>query len=96
MPAIELVREARRSITPEGVIDHWLERAAASIERSVRMLAAVGRLPVSNTIRATFAAGRSDCLRLLFSGKLDVFDIPALCEAHGAGLLRSPRHLPPG
>ena len=54
-----------------------------------------GLLAVSNTIRAAFAAGRSDCLRLLFSGKLDVFDIPALCEAHAAGLLRAPRHLPP-
>ncbi|MGB8329360.1 MAG: flavohemoglobin expression-modulating QEGLA motif protein [Polyangiales bacterium] len=54
-----------------------------------------GLLIVSNTIRATFAAGRSDCLRLLFCGKLDVLAIPALCELHAMGLLRPPLHLPP-
>jgi len=54
-----------------------------------------GLLAVGNTIRATFAAGRSDCLRLLFCGKLDVLDIPALCELHVLGLLRPPKHLPP-
>jgi hypothetical protein len=54
-----------------------------------------GLLRVSNFIRATFAAGRSDCLRLLFCGKLDVLDIPALCELYAMGLLRGPLHLPP-
>jgi len=54
-----------------------------------------GLLIVSNTIRATFAAGRSDCLRLLFCGKLDVLALPALCELHAMGLLQPPRHLPP-
>jgi uncharacterized protein (TIGR02421 family) len=54
-----------------------------------------GLLAVGNLIRATFAAGRSDCLRLLFSGKLDLFDLPALAELHAMGLLRAPKHLPP-
>jgi len=54
-----------------------------------------GLLRVSNTIRAIFAAGRADCLRLLFCGKLDIADIPALCELHALGLLRMPQHLPP-
>lgn len=55
----------------------------------------LGLLSVGNTIRAAFAAGRSDCLRLLFCGKVDVLDIPALCELHAMGLLRAPLHLPP-
>lgn len=55
----------------------------------------LGLLTVGNAIRASFAAGRSDCLCLLFCGKLDVLDIPALCELYAMGLLRAPRHLPP-
>jgi len=54
-----------------------------------------GLLAVGNLIRATFAAGRSDCLRLLFCGKLDLFDLPALAELHAMGLLQAPKHLPP-
>jgi len=54
-----------------------------------------GLLRVTNTIRAIFAAGRADCLRLLFCGKMDIADIPALCELHALGLLRMPQHLPP-
>jgi len=54
-----------------------------------------GLLRVTNTVRAIFAAGRADCLRLLFCGKMDIADIPALCELHALGLLRMPQHLPP-
>jgi hypothetical protein len=54
-----------------------------------------GLLAVSNFIRATFATGRADCFRLLFCGKLDVLDIPALCQLHAMGLLVGPKHLPP-
>jgi uncharacterized protein (TIGR02421 family) len=54
-----------------------------------------GLLQVSNAIRAIFAAGRSDCLRLLFCGKLDLQDIPALAELTRMGLCRLPRYLPP-
>lgn len=54
-----------------------------------------GLLQVSNTIRATFATGRADVLRLLFCGKLDFLDIPALCELCAMGLLRAPIYLPP-
>jgi hypothetical protein len=50
---------------------------------------------VNNIIRAAFAAGRADCLSLLFCGKLDTFDIPALCELYAMGLCRAPRFLPP-
>jgi len=34
-------------------------------------------------------------LRLLFCGKLDALDIPALCEVYAMGLLRAPLYLPP-
>jgi uncharacterized protein (TIGR02421 family) len=54
-----------------------------------------GLLSVNYFIRASFAAGRADCLSLLFCGKLDLFDIPALCELHALGLCRAPRFLPP-
>lgn len=54
-----------------------------------------GLLSVGNAIRACFATGRSDCLQLLFCGKLDIADLPALCELYAMGLLRPPRFLPP-
>jgi uncharacterized protein (TIGR02421 family) len=54
-----------------------------------------GLLQVINTFRAVFAAGRADCLQLLFCGKLDVLDLPALGELAAAGLLEAPRFLPP-
>jgi len=54
-----------------------------------------GLLQVSNMVRAMFAAGRADVLRLLFCGKLDVQDLPVLCELAALGLCRAPRHRPP-
>lgn len=54
-----------------------------------------GLLQVSFAIRGAFVAGRSDVLRLLFCGKLDALDIPALCELHAMGLVRPPLYLPP-
>ncbi|NJL26574.1 MAG: DUF1704 domain-containing protein [Thermoanaerobaculia bacterium] len=54
-----------------------------------------GLLRVHNFLRSAVAAGRADCLRLLFCGKLDIDDVPALCELAVAGLCRPPRFLPP-
>lgn len=54
-----------------------------------------GLLQVSFAIRAAFLAGRSDVLHLFFCGKLDAFDIPALCELYAMGLVRAPQFLPP-
>jgi len=54
-----------------------------------------GLLQVSTVIRAIFSAGRSDCLHLLFCGKLELQDIPALCELASMGLCRPARYLPP-
>jgi len=54
-----------------------------------------GLLQVGFSIRAAFAAGRSDVLRLFFCGKLDALDIPALCELYAMGMVRAPLYLPP-
>lgn len=54
-----------------------------------------GLLQVSNVVRAMFAAGRADVLKLLFCGKLDVQDLPVLCELAAMGLCHAPRNVPP-
>lgn len=54
-----------------------------------------GLLQVINAFRAIFAAGRADCLQLLFCGKLDLADIPALGELAHRGMVRAPRFVPP-
>jgi hypothetical protein len=54
-----------------------------------------GLLQVSTAIRAMFSAGRADCLPLLFCGKLDIYDLPALAELTAAGLCRLPQFVPP-
>lgn len=54
-----------------------------------------GFLSVSTFIRAAFTAGRSDTLALLFSGKLDLFAVPALGELRAQGLVKPAQFLPP-
>lgn len=54
-----------------------------------------GLLRVHDFLRSVVAAGRADCLQLLFCGKLDLEDIPVLCELAELGLLSPPRFLPP-
>lgn len=54
-----------------------------------------GFLRVTNFLRAVVAEGRVDCLLLLFCGKLDLEDIPALAQLTALGLCRPPRFLPP-
>lgn len=54
-----------------------------------------GLLRVHNFLRAVVMNGRADCLRLLFCGKIDIEDIPVLCELMEAGLCHPPTFLPP-
>jgi uncharacterized protein (TIGR02421 family) len=54
-----------------------------------------GFLQVTTFVRAAFAAGRADCLRMAFAGKLDLTGIPALCQLHRLGLCRLAKYLPP-
>lgn len=54
-----------------------------------------GLLRVHNFMRTAVALGRADLLKLLFVGKLDIEDIPALAELRARGLCRAPAHMPP-
>lgn len=54
-----------------------------------------GLLRVHDFLRSLVAAGRADCLQLLFCGKLGLGDIPVLCELADLGLLKEPKFLPP-
>jgi uncharacterized protein (TIGR02421 family) len=54
-----------------------------------------GLLRVHNFLRAVVQLGRTDCMHLLFSGKLDIEDVPALAVLAAEGLCQPPRFLPP-
>lgn len=54
-----------------------------------------GFLRVTNCLRSVVAQGRVDCLLLLFCGKLDMEDLPALAQLAEMGLCKAPRFLPP-
>lgn len=54
-----------------------------------------GLLRVHDFLRSVVAGGRADLLLLLFCGKLDLDDVPVLCELAELGLVAAPRYLPP-
>lgn len=54
-----------------------------------------GLLRMHNFLRVAVSAGRIDCLGLLFCGKIDLDDIPAMGLLAQDGLLLPPRYLPP-
>ena len=54
-----------------------------------------GLLSVHNFLRSIVSSGRSDCLRLLFCGKLDIEDIPVIHELTQMGLCQPAKYLPP-
>ncbi|MGA9278161.1 flavohemoglobin expression-modulating QEGLA motif protein [Ilumatobacter sp.] len=54
-----------------------------------------GFLAVSTFIRAAFVAGRADAVALLFSGKLDLWSVPALAELRSRGLVIPAQFVPP-
>jgi uncharacterized protein (TIGR02421 family) len=54
-----------------------------------------GLLRVTNFLRTAVAERRADCILLLFCGKLDIEDLPALSHLTRAGLCLPPRYLPP-
>lgn len=53
-----------------------------------------GLIRVHNFLRTMVSAGRADCLRLLFCGKLDLEDIPVLGHFAEQGILKPPVYLP--
>jgi uncharacterized protein (TIGR02421 family) len=80
--------ESARRVFRGGVLD-----GGAPFTKDVVYL--YGLLQVINAFRAIFAAGRADCLKLLFCGKLDIADIPALGELAHQGMICAPRFVPP-
>ena len=54
-----------------------------------------GLLRVHNFLRVAVQLDRLDCIRLLFCGKLDIEDLPAICVMVREGLCQFPRFLPP-
>ena len=54
-----------------------------------------GLLRVHNFMRSMVATKRTDVLRMLFCGKLDLEDIPVLCELASMGLCQPAKYLPP-
>lgn len=53
-----------------------------------------GLLRVHNFLRTMVNAGRADCIRLLFCGKLDLEDLPVLGHLYESGLCVAPKYLP--
>ncbi|MEP6343310.1 MAG: flavohemoglobin expression-modulating QEGLA motif protein [Maricaulaceae bacterium] len=54
-----------------------------------------GLMRVHNFLRTVVSLERADLIRLLFVGKLDVEDIPALAYLRKEGLIHRPKYLPP-
>jgi uncharacterized protein (TIGR02421 family) len=54
-----------------------------------------GLVRVENFLSVVIAAGKFDYLNLLFCGKLDILDIPALKMMDEMGLIEAPKYLPP-
>lgn len=53
-----------------------------------------GLLRVHNFLRTLAAAGRADCLRLLFVGKIDLEDLPVIGELAEQNICLAPKYLP--
>lgn len=54
-----------------------------------------GLLRVHNFMRTVVGQGRADLIRVLFAGKMDIEDLPALAELASQGLMVSPDLMPP-
>lgn len=54
-----------------------------------------GLMRVHNFMRTVVSLERADLIRLLFVGKLDVEDIPAIAYLRKQGLIHRPKYLPP-
>lgn len=54
-----------------------------------------GLLRVHNFMRSVVKLGRADLIRVLFCGKMDIEDVPALAQLASADRLSGPKFLPP-
>lgn len=53
-----------------------------------------GLLRVHNFMRSVVKLGRADLIRILFTGKMDLEDLPAIAALAGAGELTPPKYMP--
>lgn len=54
-----------------------------------------GLLRVHNFMRTVVKLGRADLIRILFCGKMDIEDVPALAQMASTGRMRAPKFMPP-
>jgi len=54
-----------------------------------------GLLRVHNFMRTVVKLGRADLIRILFCGKMDIEDVPALAQMASTGRMRAPEFMPP-
>jgi len=54
-----------------------------------------GLLRVHNFMRTVVKLGRADLIRILFCGKMDIEDVPALAQMASKGRMRAPEFMPP-
>ena len=54
-----------------------------------------GLLRVHNFMRSVVKIGRADLIRILFAGKMDLEDVPALAQLASRGRLTPPKFMPP-
>ena len=52
-------------------------------------------LRVHNFIRSVVKLRRADLLRILFVGKMDIEDVPALVQLASRGVIDAPKFMPP-
>ena len=53
-----------------------------------------GFIRVYNFLRSAIASGKTECINLLFSGKLDLDDIPVIYSLYKEGLVTKPLFIP--
>ena len=53
-----------------------------------------GLVRIHNFIRAVVSRGRNDVLELLFTGKMELDDMPIILEMKKEGMVTPPRYLP--
>ena len=54
-----------------------------------------GLLRVHNFMRTVVKLGRADLIRILFCGKMDIEDVPALAQMASKNRMRAPKFMPP-
>ena len=54
-----------------------------------------GLIRVYNFFRSAIAQGKTECIQLIFSGKMDLDDIPIVHSMYKEGLVEKPKFIPP-